>query len=87
MSKKPSTEPKPAPEPTKPNPKRHRTESPETLAMRALRTRRQLHERLDAEVARHTAKRQELSTLINAHDDECKQMPESARVIFERLVG
>jgi hypothetical protein len=69
------------------NPKRPRTESPETLATRALRTRRQLHERLEAEIARHTAKRAELSAIISAHDDECRKLPEAARVIFERLVG
>jgi hypothetical protein len=80
-----STEPEPKPAPAKP--KRPRTESPETLATRAHRIRRELHERLEAEIARHTAKRAELNTVISAHDDECRKLPEAARVIFERLVG
>jgi hypothetical protein len=64
MTKQPeSPKPQPASTPS-PNPKRPRTESPETLATRALRIRRQLHERLDAEIARHTAKRVELSAII-----------------------
>ena len=73
------------PETPVPKPKKPRAESPETVAMRALRERRQLQERLDKERERHTARVAELLGAISAHATKCQQLPDKARSMVEQF--
>jgi hypothetical protein len=67
--------------------KKPRTESPETLAIRALRVRREIQSQQIAELTRHVERTKELQVKLEKHDEACEQLPAPAREILVKLRG